>query len=168
MSRQTKGGPVRMVIGGQEIKGVAAYATNYDGAGAEHPDGEERILCWSPSIVQVVNRYFAIRMEFHPHPAGEGMWVADHVLDHIPTGLKAFGGGLLAPATREQAELAAAGLSSAPVDWSISDRDELERILTSPAISGFGKIVIHRSRSNQPTSWGQWSKDSLDTTDDRG
>lgn len=85
----------------------------------EQPPGVEVALCAMEVTVEVVCKWFALRSEYVPHPAGEDLMMESWILDHMPTGKRLCGGGWLNPVGREQCKKLAEALVTTPVDWSV-------------------------------------------------
>lgn len=86
----------------------------------DEPDGD-RILAITRTPTYRVSGHFAVRPVYYRHPAGEDLFMEAAVLDHIPSGYRAYGGDGWSPSSPGQCEAFAASLATMPVDWSNAD-----------------------------------------------
>lgn len=116
----------------------------------EPPSGH--LFAMVPIAAKVVGEHFAIRPTPVPHPAGiEDMWLVDHVIDHIPSGLKAYVTSFGAMSEDDAVTMATA-IGTAPVDWSVKNPD------TPPEMGAFVGWAAHRIEDGKTASWSEWGE----------
>lgn len=97
------------------------YKLTYDEETINEAATDDTAIAWQRVGVEVVFEHFALRTEYVPHQAGEGLVMESWCLDHMSTGRRIHGGGVFNPVSRESCLLLAGAISTAPVDWSVSD-----------------------------------------------
>lgn len=117
---------------------------------APMPDGFAIALV--PEGVRVVAKHFAIRTSLLPHDAGEGLFFESYILDHMPTGLRAFGGSVWDPKTEEECEAFALALARMDHDWSANSEDLPSGDALKPA---FEAALIAGEQARQASGGGE-------------